>query len=526
MDENCNSVTNNDNQECFLNDTTLPSTRHWYHVSMRMIPCKASYFFIIAKETTFRMNFVLFCMAIGLTKSQAGLISGLRLIAVIVGAPFWGFLVDKYKNHRSVIFALCTVGIICTCLQPVVAYYFGDPNTNVCHKTVNYISFRSLNETTSSLITNHSIFNSTINSKELHHQQHSTAPFTGTDQNRLFLALFFINLFQAFFDGGLDCFIDLGVMQRIKEVNMMEGSNHKFGWQRVWGTLGNLGPIFGNLVVENFPSKNITCYIGPFGIYVILFICYGISLIIMFNGLRFPVDGIEKVGNVEDFNEDCHLVGDKSQCKQFLRSLLQFDYGFFVAILFILGIMVTQFFTFTFPYMKDIGSSTTQMDKVMIATTVAAGAGYLVGSKVIQIIGGYWPALALSSVSYFCRFLGTALIQNPTAIIFLQIFHMFSDAMTEYASVLYVFENTPHNILAAMYGFINAVQFSLAEIVGSSIGGVIYEYYGGSTLFLTSSGVSLLCFLTILGYLLYKKFIEDSLSLTSSENSELSTDNA
>ena len=461
------------------------SKRPWYYINPGMIPCKTGYFFLMAKELLLRMNIVLFCTSIGLSKSQAGFVAGLRLIGGLVGAPFWGFIADKYHNHRKVLLLLCVVATLFTAAQVSIAYKFGNESTNQCRlstpKNTSVVDMKNSTNSTSSF------------------DQTEKSSFTEKDQIILFVLMFVVNLIQSFFDGGLDAFVDLGTIQRIKNANSQEGAeNHTFGWQRIWGSGGVIvGPVLGNFVIDNFPEAKITCYAGIFIIFVVINFFYVLSLERLFKGLNLKEDEIE-----ESLHEEEQRVKKKKTFSILRKQLFQFNVIFFITTLLILGIMLSQLTVFTFPYMKDLNSSTQELNLSIIVTSVAGGIGFLISNRVLKMIGGHWQALALSLTSFFFRFMMMALTKNPSVIIAAQVFDIFAGSMSEFASVNFVDITFSKSVLGSMYGLVNSVQFSLADIVGSSVGGIIYEEYGGSVLYLIFSIISSIFCILVLVYLL------------------------
>ena len=178
----------------------------WYKISRSMLPCKAIYFFQLSKEISIRMNLVLFLTSIGLSKSQAGLVVGVRLLCVIVAAPMFGMLADKFTIHRYLI-TLCSVfAIIGTSSQPLLAYIYGPTRFLYCENG---------NTKGREVVFNRTAINLSANLTD----SATEDMFEGVDVDRLFWIMLATCIFQSFFDGALECFTDSGVMVRIKQRN-------------------------------------------------------------------------------------------------------------------------------------------------------------------------------------------------------------------------------------------------------------------------------------------------------------------
>ena len=439
-----------------------------------MLPCKAVYFLLLAKEIALRMNLVLFLASIGVSKSQAGLIVGLRLVSVIGFSPFVGMISDKYRIHRLMIVLCSLIAFIFNALQPFLAYKFGSKTFLYCQSStkVNRNStIGNLNMTSQQLPTESSSINNTF------------------DAQVLFWVMLAVNLIQALFDGSLDAFIDTGVMLRIKQFNE-NGEKNKYGPQRIFGVFGQLiGPIIGNYSIALFPSDHLTCYTGVFILYGFLSISYMASLLWLFRRLKLDIhdakESEEKACLEEKVEKD--RVSEEPFRTVLFRTLFEEEMLVMVLTLFAIGCMMSEVLSYSFPYLKDLNATTMDLNLFLIFYAVGNLIGFLVIPKLMRILKGPFRCMFLLLIVLVVRFSLVAAFNNPKLIGAVQILSVFDYPITETVGLEFVLRKSPKRVLTSMYGIINAVQYSLPEAVGNTLGGYIYERFGAKVLFYACS---------------------------------------
>jgi len=85
--------------------------------------------------------------------------------------------------------------------------------------------------------------------------------------------------------------------------------------------------------------------------------------------------------------------------------------------------------------------------------------------------------------SYVIRFIGMATSNSPLVVSIFQILSIFDMPITETASLEFVMHKSPKIVLASIIGLMNAIQYSLPDVVGGTLGGFVYELYSGKVLF-------------------------------------------
>ncbi|XP_066929415.1 major facilitator superfamily domain-containing protein 6-like [Clytia hemisphaerica] len=479
----------------------------WYNISRSMIPCKLAYFLLIAKEFAIRMNLVLFLLSIGLSKSQAGLIVGLRLVSVIGFSPFIGMISDKYRIHRLTIVLCSVIVFIFNAMQPVLALKFGSKTFLYCSAG----SEENRNSTTTSNLNTTSPFST--------ESPTSTSP---PDQQVLFWVMIAVNLIQSLFDGSLDAFIDTGVMLRIKQSNE-NGEKNKYGPQRIFGVLGHMvGPILGNYSIALFPSDHVTCYTGVFILYGFLSVCYMLTLLWVFHGLKMDVHDLKESEEEAPLEEK----GEKEKLEQqpfrtvLFRTLLEEEMLVMVLTLFGIGCLMSEIVYYSFPYLKDLNATTMDLNLYLIIYTVGNFIGFLIIPKLVRLVKGSFPTIFILLIVLVLRFSLVAAFNDPKLISVVQILSMFDYPITETVGLEFVLRKSPKRVLTSMYGIINAVQYSLPECVGNTLGGYIYEKFGAKVLFYGCSVVAATLSLALVLWIV-KKQIQETKQVREKNGQEL-----
>ena len=104
-----------------------------FEIDREFLPVKIAYFVYDIRKFCFMPYFILISTSFGLTKTQAGLIAGIRLTGSIVGNLFWGMITDRSRRHSIIV----VIQVICSMLlmipQPFVAFYL-NPGHVGCRK--------------------------------------------------------------------------------------------------------------------------------------------------------------------------------------------------------------------------------------------------------------------------------------------------------------------------------------------------------------------------------------------------------
>lgn len=92
--------------------------------------------------------------------------------------------------------------------------------------------------------------------------------------------------------------------------------------------------------------------------------------------------------------------------------------------------------------------------------------------------------LAFIGIVYTFRYVALASVTSPFLLLLLQPLHGFTFAIVYTASLQYVSRIVPDHIVGTSHLLFITMFFSISGIIASLFGGVIFEHYGGTTLYL------------------------------------------
>ena len=83
------------------------SLRKLFAIDKRMIPTKVACLLAYGILGSYLPYFNIFFISVGLSKSNAGIITGLTFLPPILAGPLWGYLGDVTGRRRSILVLLC-----------------------------------------------------------------------------------------------------------------------------------------------------------------------------------------------------------------------------------------------------------------------------------------------------------------------------------------------------------------------------------------------------------------------------------
>ena len=477
--EKCDNLNNYDNKNDTDDDSNNKAKDSLCHIDKRMLSSKLAYFFEYAKEGSHWPYLVLFYVSIGLDPAQAGFISGLRFIGGILGGPVCGWLADRSGRHRDVAFAVCLIAGATNMCQPVVSMLLGNPNKNSCHKT--HHSYQQLSTSPHSsqnrdfpMTGNYSLVgNFTVPSN-------STRPVQSVGKAReLFYTLLLVSSLGSFFDGSTMGFVDSGVLRKI----ISSPTPTDIGKQRLFGPMGvGMAASVSGLLVDHFPSVNISCYTAIFINYVIA--CTGTAITFRFLLSGTDDDDDEKVkGKVPT-----PLIEEQKQLGMSVNQLLMAHLGnverlVFLFIVFFNGMALALAFSFSFLFLEKLHTPNVVKGASLCANGLSGLAGFLLSNSLIQRLGGSVYAMAVSCLCWGVRYFLLSLMSHPYEFLFICLLNGLTCSLFVSAYVEYIRTNFPPKIFTVVCGIAAALYNSGGYFVANIIGGVGYEYLGPRVLF-------------------------------------------
>nr|WP_258168635.1 MFS transporter [Paenibacillus sp. AR247] len=187
-----------------------------------------------------------------------------------------------------------------------------------------------------------------------------------------------------------------------------------------------------------------------------------------------------------------------SSLKHFLSSR---ETLLFLILVFISSIPARMNDTYLGVYIKELGGT---------ASLVGQAWFLAAGSEIVVFALSFWwlrkgselMLIAFSGFFYFIRFFVSAWIEDPHLLAYLQLLQLLTFPVFYSAAIQYLYRIVPVEWRATGQTVLALLFFGVSGIIASFAGGALYEAFGGRTLFLTISGMSLAG--TLFGIVLYR----------------------
>lgn len=108
--------------------------------------------------------------------------------------------------------------------------------------------------------------------------------------------------------------------------------------------------------------------------------------------------------------------------------------------------------------------------------------------------------LIFVSALFGVRWLMTGFIDSPMMLLTIQVLHGISFAVLFLAAIEYLYNAVPEGVQATGHMVFMGITFMITGIIGSSVGGFIFDHYGGPTLYFTLSVSS---FIGMIGFIYF-----------------------
>ncbi|OZB98261.1 MFS transporter [Paenibacillus sp. XY044] len=187
-----------------------------------------------------------------------------------------------------------------------------------------------------------------------------------------------------------------------------------------------------------------------------------------------------------------------SSLKHFLSSK---ETLLFLILVFISSIPARMNDTYLGVYIKELGGT---------ASLVGQAWFLAAGSEIVVFALSFWwlrkgselMLIAFSGMFYFVRFFVSAWIEDPHLLAYLQLLQLLTFPVFYSAAIQYLYRIVPVEWRATGQTVLALLFFGVSGIIASFAGGALYEAFGGRTMFLTISGMSLAG--TLFGIVLYR----------------------
>ncbi|KAF5276051.1 hypothetical protein FQA39_LY00847 [Lamprigera yunnana] len=443
---------------------------------------------------------------LGISSVVMGTITGILPILFLLAKPGFGLLVDVFRHYRKAIFLGLIVGtsafyafLYFVPARFISKYYF---NSTICSQLdtcniADYFEEMDCN-TTTRVICNWKCddvpHNVTLYGSVKVGNQDGVCFLNSTSDCNSHCDITCIDdidrntecLYQSYSFWMFIILMSLGtigfnVLNSISDAICFDviENDYDYGKQRVWGTLGfGITALIAGYVVEIF-SKTQYTYTPAL---IVMLICTTIDF---FACLKLQIPIIQAPTKIF-----------KSLKKLFSNSTTMV----FMVYAMLAGIVDSFMVYFLFWYLEDLALQTdTTNIKLLEGLTVAAqtlGAEvifFYISGKIIQKFG-YAVTFSMCFISYGIRYGLISIIPSPWWILPIEfIMQGPSYALIYTTIVAYANAVSPPGMSATMQGIAAGIDDGFGYAVGSVIGGVLYNYVGGSRTLMIFSGLGFIC---------------------------------
>ena len=415
------------------------------YINVEMVPAKITYFLMDGYYGSINPFMNIFYVSLGLTASQAGMITGTSFFVAFIAGPLWGCLADA-TGHRKIIYLVLCVGTGSAVFSiPWIAdaIRITDNNNNnnaSCLNTV--VNYSSHNEcmSTPHLVNSHHVFN----------------------------VLLVVNIIAFTFFASLNCYIH-GIVMYV--VNTRDTKTN-YGPQKVFSSIGYAFFNFSSgLAVDYYNPGDMSPYTAAFFVFISCILCITPMGYILLKQAKW-----EKEENERD---------DRVPIARHLISVFRkLDSIIFLLTVAITGIANNVFQCFVFLLMEDtMDSSKTVMTLAVTSCVVAELIVFPMSSKFIKFFRGAIPSIAIGTLSYLPRFMLMTYVTNPWLMLPIQLFHGLGLSLSWAAEMEHTYKIFPKEIKLTAITIVSSIYFVAAGAIANILGGIVYHKYGGIVLF-------------------------------------------
>ena len=493
-------------------------------VNRKRLVSKAFYLFYFSAFGSLWPYLALYFKQIFLSPKQLGIIVATRSLMQFVFTPVWGALADKFNKCKAVlliglaswIVAVFSIGLVPTTEKPVACYRF-----NAISLYQNVSTYGHLTRSTESEkhLAHTARWKETFNAIHRHHKSFYTydrylpwALFYKTyeqktsallmeasdqfpnfklssnsehhvsDTSKLFLLILCITMLGITFSSPTTCLADTATLQ------LLGKDTHEYGKQALWGSVG-----YGVTAFVVGASLSTTKHFNPcshqMDIYYVP--CFYVFALLMF--CAFIVATRFK-----------YRKSDGSGCRPSvldgLRILKQFNYAFFIFVVFFCGTSYGFIQTFLFWHLRELGGEQILFSSITLANYMAEVLFYTFSDKFLCSLG-HFRVIYLGLLCYSLRFFYYSYCNTPWLFLPIEFIQGLTGAAVWSSFVSHV-GATP-GIATTLQGLVNGFYTGLGYATGGLMGGVMVHKLGTSTTFFVFGEMSLI---VLFSYIIVNNF--------------------
>lgn len=393
---------------------------------------------------------ILFYVNAGLSPSEAGFASGLHNFAAMIGAPLWGLLADKFKIHRPLCIILGVLALLTMCVQPFLATFYGRKHVNVCKIKVN----RSI---------------------ELHPALEDEEDI---NHKTFYYGLLATSIIASSFDSAVMNFVDAGVIKNV----MKSQTKCDYGQQRYIGAFGSaVGSISMGLSIRFFPQSNMSCYNG-------IYITYTFFSILLLITCFYLLKRNSNTPSTETTTTTSTQEDTSYRIRQHLKTMFtNLDTIIFLFDVLFNGVLQALSFNISYLYLQDLNAPTLLYGLSISTCSAISAIVYFLSNRLITLFKGTRNAMCVSCFFWSVRLLVIANLTNPYYILFADLLHGITYSLFSIAFIEHVKNISPPSVVSTMSGFVNGLYYYLSVGIATSVGGTVYQAYGGKVMFYGAS---------------------------------------
>ncbi|XP_019892966.1 major facilitator superfamily domain-containing protein 6 [Musca domestica] len=491
-------------------------------INKRLLPIKAHFFFFMAAMGPILPQLSVIGKQIGIAPEVMGYITCILPVMYVIAKPMFGFIADYFSHFRKFIFISLIVGMTLS----YACFYFIPENTNLQLNPLQDVTMDMKNmthcreELMDPTNTNISIskatctdnsnsnftfpayfldtrteaiskYNLTSNYEQYYiclgsnitttlPNESSRLKFNGTCQfeyspeqsNSLYLSATFWIFVILMCCGTIGFNVTNSISDAICFDMLGDAAEHKYGNQRVWGTIGfGLTALISGVVVDLWTVDTVKSF-TPALVIMLIFSAFDLMSV---SKLKLP-----KLSSSESITKDVW------QC------IKQPAVATFLVFATIAGIIDSFIIFFLFWHVEEVAAETGYMDQIKLIEGCVVAAECLAGEvpfffysgKIIKKLG-YVHCMSMCFFFYAVRLGLISWIPNPWYLVGVELFFQgCTYALCYTVIVAYASEIAPPGTSATIQGLIAGMDDGLGFSIGSLIGGLAFKRFHGRRSFM------------------------------------------
>ncbi|KXJ25679.1 Major facilitator superfamily domain-containing protein 6 [Exaiptasia diaphana] len=292
------------------------------------------------------------------------------------------------------------------------------------------------------------------------------------DSSRLFVSLLSITVVGVMFASPTQCLADTATIQ------LLGKDTHEYGKQAMWGSVGYgltafvVGASVSGQKHYNPCSKEMnTNFIPCFYVFAVYMLC-AIAV-----ATRFQYQPSKGEGKCKP----SILAG--------LKILKNFEYAFFMFVVFFCGTATGFIQTFLFWHLRELGGEQILFSLITITNSTAEVLTYLFSDRFLSHIGPF-KVIYVGLVCYALRFFYYSYCSTPWLFLPIELIQGITTAAIWSSFVSYV--GSKPGLASTLQGLVSGFYTGLGYATGGFMGGLMVHIFGSSTSFLVFGEISLI----------------------------------